>query len=180
MQSQPKFFSWVAPGKPSFSRWAIVLVLLLPGWLLADSSTDRHEILFSAGVGEALESNLLPFGTVDFRFKENWVGIHPYAVGGWTSKGALYLGAGLLYHFNLEHGMRLTVSSGPGYYQHRGDLKNLGNRAEFYSRIELSRALSKGRRLGLSIGHISNGGLGSSNPGSETICLTFSTPVGSE
>ena len=180
MQSNPNSFSGVARPKPALSRWAIVLVLLVPGWLLADSSADRHEIMFSAGVGEALESDVLPFGTVDFRFKQNYGGIHPYGVGGWTSKGALYLGAGLLYHFTLKHGMRLTVSSGPGYYQHRGDLKNLGNRIEFYSRIELSRVLSRGRRLGLSIGHISNGGLGSSNPGSETICLTFTTPFGSE
>jgi len=71
----------------------------------------------------------------------------------------------------------LTPSFGPGAY-FRGGGKELGHVVEFRSQVELAWRFRDGSRLGFSVCHISNGGLGERNPGAESLTLTYEVPLG--
>ena len=53
------------------------------------------------------------------------------------------------------------------------NVPDLGYAIEFYSWIELS-AVVLDKRIGLSVGHLSNAHLGSRNPGTEDVSLSVS------
>lgn len=74
---------------------------------------------------------------------------------------------------------RWTLSTGfaVSLYE-RGDGKNLGGTVEFRSYIEIARHLDERLRLGLAYYHLSNAGIYHPNPGSESLLLTLSAPVG--
>ena len=65
-----------------------------------------------------------------------------------------------------------TPSFAPGLY-HKGDGKDLGHVVEFKSEIQLSYALSKDSRLGVSYNHVSNASLGDKNPGANSYMFNF-------
>ena len=78
----------------------------------------------------------------------------------------------------LDDRWRLTLGSAPGYYE-RNRGRDLGSTIEFHSTAELSYDLGRQRRIALSLGHTSNGGLrGDHNPGTETLLLSWSIPLG--
>lgn len=70
----------------------------------------------------------------------------------------------------------LTPSFGGGAYS-RGGGKDLGHVIEFRSQVELAWRFRGGSRLGVSVCHISNAGLGESNPGTEVVTLTYEVPL---
>jgi hypothetical protein len=70
----------------------------------------------------------------------------------------------------------LTPSFGPGGY-FRGEGKELGHVLEFRSQVELAWRFGGGSRLGVSVCHISNAGLGERNPGTESLTLTYELPL---
>ena len=51
--------------------------------------------------------------------------------------------------------------------------KKLGNKLEFRTTIELSYQLKNLDRIGISLGHISNANIGDTNPGSDSVLVTF-------
>jgi hypothetical protein len=104
-------------------------------------------------------------------------GVHPDLAAHGVKDGAYYLGGGLLYRWELPRRWRLTLSSGPGYYDRQHSPRDLGSTLEFYSNVELARRLTGGCQIGLSFGHVSNGGFGNENPGSETLRLVFVRPI---
>lgn len=65
-----------------------------------------------------------------------------------------------------------TPQLAAGFYE-RGDGKELGGSVQFRSGIELAWRASPRHRLGLLLYHLSNAGLRSSNPGSESVVLTW-------
>ncbi|HLP03626.1 MAG TPA: acyloxyacyl hydrolase [Opitutaceae bacterium] len=126
-----------------------------------------------AGVADAKQ---LHCGFLEWRGRPFWHGLAPYVFGSWRRTGANYLGVGLVYGINLAPRWRLSVSSGPGYFEHDGDL-DLGSRLEFASALEVAYRISGGRRLACGIGHVSNAGAGRINPGSEFIRLSLQLPL---
>jgi len=164
-----------------FHRRGILALLLactsLPLPAAGGNAADPNYLVFSSGAGYALARSKASLFALEYRFRENYRGLHPYLLGAWAPKdGATYLGAGLLYNFELSPRWRLTVSSGPGYYERNHSPMDLGNTIEFYSNLEISTIIRHGHRLGLSVGHISNGGLGKHNPGSETLRVVYAVP----
>ncbi|WP_221031223.1 acyloxyacyl hydrolase [Actomonas aquatica] len=119
-----------------------------------------------------------PLAALELRFPQQWHGIHPYVSLNLTDSRTWFAGAGLIYHLELSPNYRLTLGSGPFYYQHEPD-RDLGLKLEFYSFAELTRELPRNQRLGLRIGHLSNAGLGRHNPGAETVSIVYSRPLGS-
>ena len=79
-----------------------------------------------------------------------------------------YYSVGLLHTFSITE--RVTVGLGfqAGYLKHN-DI--LGDNIEFLSRILVGFRATDDVRVRLLLGHISNGGLGSKNPGSEILTL---------
>ncbi len=118
-----------------------------------------------------------PLAALELRLAQNWRGIHPWVSLNLTDSRTWFAGAGFVYHTALTPRTRLSVGSGPFYYQHEPN-RDLGLKLEFYSFLELTRELPREQRLGVRIGHLSNAGLGRQNPGSETVSIVYSRPVG--
>jgi hypothetical protein len=91
-----------------------------------------------------------------------------------TAQGSLYVYGG--FRFDLPLGERWLVSPqwAAGLYYYAGG-RDLGGALEFRSGIELSRRLGERSRLGLTLYHLSNAGLYSRNPGTESLLLTYRT-----
>jgi hypothetical protein len=167
----------------SQARWLSILAISLAGAftgspLHADGNeADPSYLVLGSGASYVLSSTKFSLVSAEYRFEEDYYGVHPYLLGCSRSNGDnYYFGAGLLYNFKLSPRWRITISSGPGYYDHDRGSFNLGKSIEFYSNIELSTKIWHEQRLGLSFGHISNGGLGNHNPGAETLRLVYAIP----
>lgn len=162
--------------RPAFPFVMISVLLVLP--LRTTASAGPDYIVLTGGSAEILSARKVPVFGAEYRFKENLHGIHPYVLYGWATDGGTYAGVGLLYYFTLSPRWRVTVSSGPGYYRRHRSARDLGHTLEFFSNLELSTRIYRGHWLGLSFGHVSNGGLNrDNNPGSETLRLAYAIPL---
>ncbi|HET8727235.1 MAG TPA: acyloxyacyl hydrolase, partial [Alphaproteobacteria bacterium] len=66
--------------------------------------------------------------------------------------------------------------TGVGLYA-EGDGKDLGHTVQFRNGLELGYRLGSGVQIGVSGFHMSNGGLGDENPGTEVLMLQLSVPT---
>jgi len=94
-----------------------------------------------------------------------------------NTRGNSYLYGGARYPIDLGDNWRLTPAIAVGYYDRSGVL-DLGHTIEFQSSIELSYRFESGSRLGLEFSHLSNASLADSNPGSESLALTWTVDAG--
>jgi lipid A 3-O-deacylase len=90
-----------------------------------------------------------------------------------NSKGALYVYGGLRCDIPLARPWELSIQFAPGLYR-AGNGFDLGGPVELRSGIELSHPLAPRGRIGLMLFHLSNAGLYTHNPGSESLVLTYS------
>ena len=102
-----------------------------------------------------------------------------WAVGGSVSdEGALWAGAGAVLPLaGMEGGGFFAAASFmPGLYA-RGGGPDLGHAVEFRSGFEAGYAHRSGLRISVVVDHLSNGGLGDVNPGSDAIGLRIAVPL---
>jgi lipid A 3-O-deacylase len=92
------------------------------------------------------------------------------AVATLTDDSSLFVGAGVGYEIGLGRRWAVTPVFVPGYYR-KGNGKDLGYSLEFRSQIELGYTLAGGSRVTIAFSHLSNGGLGSCNPGEESLTI---------
>jgi hypothetical protein len=94
-----------------------------------------------------------------------------------TFDGAVYGHAGL--GLDIFFGRRIvaTPSFSVGLYG-QGDGKDLGHVVEFRSAIQLAYRFDDRSRLGVVLHHLSNAGLDDTNPGANSLLLTYSRPFG--
>jgi len=92
-----------------------------------------------------------------------------------TTRSASYIYAGILLPVKLSRLIGLQGVVGAGYYQPGEDM-NLYYGLEFNLMAEVSFSLKNGYRLGLKWAHLSNGGLGYRNPGTERITIGLKIP----
>ncbi|HLI12145.1 MAG TPA: acyloxyacyl hydrolase [Alphaproteobacteria bacterium] len=132
----------------------------------------------------------LQLGTFDIRHAHTFVGdleyrssykilgvVKPMAGFFATGRGAFYGYGG--FAIDLYFGRRIVVtpSEAIGGYYHGNDV-DLGAAApEFRSAIEIAYRFDDRSRLGIMFHHISNAGIGRSNPGAETALVTYSYPL---
>lgn len=81
-----------------------------------------------------------------------------------SSRSALFAYAGFRADVDLAAGWRLTPGFAVGGYRRNGDV-DLGGPVEFRSSLDISRAVTKRMRLGVTLYHISNARLYDRNPG---------------
>ncbi len=98
------------------------------------------------------------------------------AVATLTDDSSLFMGAGVGYQIDLGRRWALTPSFVPGYYR-KGGGKELGYALEFRSQIELGYRLATASRVTIAFSHLSNGSLGSRNPGEESLTFGFELPL---
>lgn len=89
---------------------------------------------------------------------------------------ASYYYLGLRRDFMLSRHLVLTGSFDAGYFEERDELE-LGLQMEFRSGAEMSYRFDNNYRIGVALYHLSNGGFGDRNPGTEAIVLSLIAPV---
>jgi lipid A 3-O-deacylase len=81
-----------------------------------------------------------------------------------TSKDAFFAYAGVRSDLDLTRRWRLTPGFAVGAYDRNGDI-DLGGPIEFRSSLDVSTALGNGKRVGVTLYHVSNARLYDRNPG---------------
>lgn len=89
-----------------------------------------------------------------------------------SAQGALYAYGGLGVDIPLGERWTFSPGTGMGFY-FRSYSKDLGGPLEFRSALELSYRLPNDARIGVCLYHLSNAGLRTPNPGSESLVLTY-------
>ncbi len=89
---------------------------------------------------------------------------------------ASYVFLGLRRDFFLGEHWLLTGSFDAGYFEERDEL-NLGLELEFRSGLEAAYQFDNRYRIGVALYHLSNGGFGKRNPGTESVVLSLTAPI---
>jgi lipid A 3-O-deacylase len=139
-----------------------------PGVGFLDLSDDQTD--------EAIDFRLeYRFGTSLLPIIEPYVKLKPFVGLEATSDAAVYGLGGILFDIALGPVM-VTPSIGVGLY-HDGDGKDLGSAIEFRTQLEIGYRFENDMRVSVAYSHISNAGIGSTNPGANLLGLYFHTPV---
>lgn len=139
--------------------------------------TDPGLLVVGAGAYDFHDDHRAAEVNVAYRFGEMlWV-LKPHVGVMASSNGSVFGWGGLLLDFELGSHWMITPSTSVGLYS-RGGGKDLGNILEFRSGIDVAYRFDDRSRIGLGIYHISNAGLGSRNPGEESIIASYALPVG--
>jgi lipid A 3-O-deacylase len=143
----------------------------------AQEKDDPSFLTLAAGYHDIADDHDAFEGRVEYRFGDKFWIFKPMIGVLATSDSAVMGYAGVLVDIYFGRRWVLTPSFAPGLYR-EGDGKDLGGTIEFKSQLELSYRFDDRSRLGLGISHISNASIYDSNPGTETVFLTYSLPLG--
>jgi len=152
------------------------LAATLTGPALAERD-DVPFLTFAAGAFDIGKDQTAFEGRLEYRSDlKLWI-FKPFAGVMGTSDSGYYVFGGVLVDVYWSRRFVTTVSFAPGYYN-EGDGKDLGHDLEFRSQIEFAYRFDDRSRLGLSYGHMSNASRGDKNPGTESLMLNYSLPLG--
>lgn len=90
---------------------------------------------------------------------------------------AMYLFAGISFPIRLARHLMIRLNFSPGYYVTFTGNNDLGFPLEFRTSLKLAWIFRNGSLLGLECSHISNAGLGYTNPGTETMTIAYEIPL---
>ena len=118
--------------------------------------------------------------TTDFRLEyrhgESFLWLKPWAGIELTGEGGVWGGGGVAFDAAVTDSIVVTLSTGVGGYGEGGG-KDLGAVTEFRSQIEVGYRFPDRSRLTAAFGHLSNAGIGETNPGAETATLYYHIPL---
>ncbi len=100
--------------------------------------------------------------------------LKPYAGLEATNEGTLWGGGGILYDWNVAEKYYITPSFGAGLYTQGSSDIDLDNAIILRTQIEASYELLTKDRISVSLSHLSNGGMGDHNPGTEVLSVGYS------
>lgn len=154
-------------------------VWMFAGWASPTAAADHDEVVVSLGAFDMVRHDddsgyvgvdyLVP--GVEFWRLRPWAGLLS------TSDRALWGGGGVYLDWEVTPRVRLTPSFGGGYYE-KGEGKDLGHSVEFRSQLGISYLFGSQARIGLTFGHLSNGGLAENNKGTEYLNVSYTLPIG--
>jgi hypothetical protein len=165
--------------KISRSVIPVLLLLALFAALPVQALAESNEIVLSAGRFRVSDNNHRSEGGLEVRLAPwsfHWlprqVSFVP-AFGAMVNSDSSYYAYGS-FRFEVPAGEDWVVTPQLGYglYQRNGGF-NLGGPVEFRSGLEVARRLGERARLGLLYYHVSNAGIYTHNPGSESLVVTF-------
>jgi len=114
----------------------------------------------------------------EYRARPLQYGVRPMIGINVTNDSAVYGYAGLNWDVPLlDKQLYLIPNFAVGAYK-RGDGRDLGGALEFRSGLELAYQFKNAQRLGIAFNHISNASIYKHNPGSETLLVSYSVPLG--
>lgn len=158
-----------------------LLAAIIAFWLCifvcatAAQAGDPDLLSVSLGAFDTFDNETAVEGRVEYRSDKKLWNFKPFSGFMATSDKALYGYLGVLIDFYFGHRLVITPSFAPGAWS-RGDGKDLGHWIEFRSQVEFAYRLDDRSRIALSISHMSNAGLDSTNPGEESLVLTYAVP----
>jgi len=131
-----------------------------------------------AGAYNVLHKSKEAQGRLEYRFSYRFLYIIRPIVGVLaTNKGTLYGYGGFRFDAEIGRHFVITPEAAVGYWN-RGGGKDLGGHIEFKTGGEFAWRFDDHSRLGLQFDHISNAGIGKHNPGTESLVLYYSIPIG--
>jgi hypothetical protein len=114
---------------------------------------------------------------LEYRFGDVLYAISPFIGALGTSDGAGYAYFGFGFDIHLGPNWILTPNGAAGVFE-RGSGIKLGSWWEFRTGAELDYKLPDQSRVGIALHHMSNAGLGKSNPGEESLVFVYTIPFG--
>ena len=138
---------------------------------------DPSFLALSAGGFDVNDNETAAEARIEFRWNRKFLGFKPMIGLLGNSKGGIYGYGGINFDVYLGRRWVLMPNFAVGGYR-RGASKNLGNVLEFRSGLELAYRFDDRSRLGVAISHISNASISDNNPGTESLVLTYSIPIG--
>ncbi len=116
---------------------------------------------------------------LDYRFGNKFWIFKPFITTAYVTNNSSFIGAGVLADIYLGRRFVLTPQFSPTWWRGKTSNLDLGHALEFRSRLELAYRFDDRSRLGISIDHSSNAGLGDGNPGVESVMLNYSISMDS-
>lgn len=114
---------------------------------------------------------------LDYRFGNKFWIFKPFLTGAYATNNSSFIGAGVLVDIYLGRRFVLTPQFSPTWWRGKTSNLDLGHELEFRSRLELAYRFDDRSRIGISIDHSSNAGLGDGNPGVESVMLNYSVSM---
>lgn len=162
------------------SALAIVLAVSVAGLPSAPVLADDPAFL-TVGAG-AFDFNRQKDQGAEFRvdYRTDYkLGIFkPFLTGAAVSNGMTFFGAGVLVDVYFGKRFVVTPSFAPTWWRGKTDDLDLGHSLEFRSQIEFAYRFDDRARLGVAVSHSSNASLGDTNPGTESVLVNYSYPLG--
>lgn len=174
-----------AAGRTGHVRAAVIVFSLLcaASGTLQAASVDHQSVPMinvTAGKVGVLRSNAVEDRErvgVEYRFREFGAWRLIPAVGYARARnGASFLYADVRHDFWLSNHWIVIPSFGLGNFKGASNL-DLGLSLEFRSGLELAYRFNNDFRVGIALFHLSNGSLGSHNPGTEALVMSVCIPV---
>ena len=150
----------------------LVLAVAAPVW-----ADDPSFLALSAGGYDVNDNESAAEARIEFRWNRKFLGFKPMIGLMGNSKGGVYGYGGVNLDVFLGPRWVMTHNFAMGGYR-RGASKDLGNVLEFRSGLELAYRFDDRARLGVAFQHISNASISANNPGTESLVLTYSIPIG--
>ena len=114
---------------------------------------------------------------LEYKSDYKFLNFKPFASLAAVSNGMTFLGAGFLMDVYFGRRLVVTPSFAPTWWRGKTTDLDLGHRIEFRSQLEFAYRFDDRSRLGVSISHYSNAGLGDDNPGTESFMVNYSVPI---
>jgi hypothetical protein len=157
------------------SRWAVVFTAALAMFFAGPAA-----VWSQTGPGFGINAGVLDFedgpGVLELGFEyrlASWkLALEPHLGLGVTSELDSFAYFGLRRAFSISTRWRITPSFAVALYR-QGDGHDLGHPIEFRSGLVVSRSLSPSAEVGLGLYHLSNAGLGDTNPGANSLLLRY-------
>jgi hypothetical protein len=138
-------------------------------------ASGANYIMIGPAMAQIFDGDNVLYNVAEFRhyFKNNVGGaLTSLEIAG----GTYYIALGVFRERRLFAKLYVSISLSPGLLSGNGK-KKMGCVVEFRSSFEISYRVANDYRLGLSINHYSNSGLGDINPGTESLRLMLSVPI---
>lgn len=161
--------------------WATATLLISAASLSASQRSDQFSVYGGAFDFMRTRHRALEFG-MEYKFYPGWrspfdfLDFRPLTGIMANMKMSTYLYGGINFDiFPTEHFVIAPGFAAGWYNKSKG--KNLGYPIEFRTGVEISWQADDQSRFGLYFYHLSNAGLGTKNPGSESIVLIYDIPI---
>ena len=161
--------------RPQFACMLLAIVMMRNG--LAEPAP--HYLTVAAGHVGVFDENINNPGVlkIEYRFRPRTKWLLAPAIGAARSdNGASFIFTDLERDFFPGKRWVITPSFGLGSFDDGEDVR-LGHSLEFRSGIKIAFQFDNEWRLGIALFHLSNGGLGDRNPGTEPMFLSLSIPL---